>query len=72
MLQHVREAGLLRIPDAARFLGVSRSKLYLLMDCGELAFVKLGKARRVPRIELEKLIERHTTRCVVDLGTALN
>ncbi|MBL8794291.1 MAG: helix-turn-helix domain-containing protein [Planctomycetia bacterium] len=55
-------AGLLRIPDAARLLGVSRSKLYLLMDCGELAFVKFGKARRISPAELELFVERHTER----------
>jgi excisionase family DNA binding protein len=37
------------IPRAAAFLGLSRSKLYALMDAGELAFAKFGKARRIPR-----------------------
>ena len=41
--------GLLRISDASKFLGLSRSKLYQLMDRGELPFVKIGRARRIPR-----------------------
>ena len=41
--------GLLRISDASKFLGLSRSKLYQLMDRGELPFTKIGRSRRVPR-----------------------
>jgi excisionase family DNA binding protein len=49
--------GLVTVGEAARFLGIGRSKLYSLMDAGELAFVKLGRARRVPRAALVKLAE---------------
>ncbi len=41
--------GLLTVQEAAQFLRVSRSKLYDLMDNGELKFVKLGRSRRIPR-----------------------
>jgi excisionase family DNA binding protein len=41
--------GFLTVPDAARFLGISRSKVYLLMDDGELIYAKFGSSRRVPR-----------------------
>ena len=41
--------GLMTIQEAAEFLSVSRSKLYELMDNGELIFVKLGRSRRIPR-----------------------
>ena len=41
--------GLVTIREAAQFLRVSRSKLYDLMDNGELKFVKLGRSRRIPR-----------------------
>lgn len=40
--------GLARVPEAARFLSLGRSKLYELMDAGELAYCKFGKARRIP------------------------
>jgi excisionase family DNA binding protein len=49
--------GLWTIPEAADFLRISRSRLYDLMNSGELAFVKLGRSRRLPR------------RAVVDLAT---
>jgi excisionase family DNA binding protein len=53
------EGGLLTVQDAARFLSVSRSKLYELMDCGELKFVKLGRSRRIPRRALVELAASH-------------
>ena len=41
--------GLMRVQEAARFLGLSRASVYQLMDRGELPWVKLGRARRIPR-----------------------
>ena len=42
-------AGLMSVQEAARFLSVSRSTLYELMESGRLVYVKLGRARRIPR-----------------------
>ncbi len=47
--------GLLVVSKAADFLGLSRSKIYALMDSGELVYVKLGRARRIPRRALIEL-----------------
>jgi len=47
--------GLLTVPEAASFLSVSRSKLYEMMDRGLLPYVKLGRARRIPRRALVEL-----------------
>lgn len=41
--------GLLSVTEAGRFLSCSRSYLYDRMDAGELQFVRLGRARRIPR-----------------------
>jgi len=41
--------GLMTVREAARFLSVSQSTLYVLMDSGRLAYVKIGRARRLPR-----------------------
>jgi excisionase family DNA binding protein len=49
--------GLWTIPEAVDFLRISRSRLYDLMNSGDLIFVKLGRSRRLPR------------RAVVDLAT---
>jgi excisionase family DNA binding protein len=50
--------GLMTISEAARFLSISRSKLYEMMDKGELAYVKLGRCRRIRRRELTDLVSR--------------
>jgi excisionase family DNA binding protein len=41
--------GLMRVIEVAAFLGLSRASVYKAMDQGLLPFVKLGRARRVPR-----------------------
>jgi excisionase family DNA binding protein len=47
--------GLAPIAEACEFLGLSRSNLYTIMDRGELPYVKLGGARRIPRRALVTL-----------------
>jgi len=41
--------GLFTVAEAASFLRLSRSNLYVLMERGELRFVKIGRSRRIPR-----------------------
>lgn len=41
--------GLVTIRQAEEFLGLKRSKIYQLMDRGEIPYVKFGSARRIPR-----------------------
>lgn len=48
----------MRIPDACRFTGISRSMLYLLIAREELEIVKMGTATLVLTESLRKLIER--------------
>ena len=52
------EDGLLTVQQAATFLQISRSNLYALMERGELAFVKIGRSRRIPRRALVELAAR--------------
>ena len=40
--------GLQRITDAAKFLGISRSLVYRLIDSGALPTVRIGRSRRIP------------------------
>ena len=47
-----------RINDAARMIGVGRTKLYELISSGELETVKIGKATRVTTASLHGLIDR--------------
>jgi excisionase family DNA binding protein len=52
------EDGLDTVESAKAFLQVSRSFLYGLMEAGKLEYVKLGKARRIPRRALIDLAAR--------------
>jgi excisionase family DNA binding protein len=47
MEQDEKVCGLARIHEATRFLGVSRTTVYRLMEDGQLAYVKFGKSRRI-------------------------
>lgn len=48
----------MRVPDACRYTGISRSTLYLLIARGEVEVVKLGAATLVLTHSLRDLIER--------------
>ena len=41
--------GLLTIIDAAEWLAISRSAVYQLLNTGEIAYVRIGADRRIPR-----------------------
>ena len=47
---------LLRVTQVAERLALSRSTVYNLMERGELAYVKIGRARRIPPDEINRLI----------------
>ena len=53
--------GLMTVMEAARFLSVSQSTLYSLMDSGRLAYVKIGRARRLPRRGVANFAESNMT-----------
>ena len=53
---------LLTIVDAARHLGISRSKLYELLADGELPSVRIGRTRRIAMSALEEFVADHTDR----------
>lgn len=48
----------MRIPDACRFIGLSRSTLYVLFAKGEIETVKVGGATLVPTESLCAFIAR--------------
>ncbi|WP_156839840.1 helix-turn-helix domain-containing protein [Novosphingobium aquimarinum] len=47
-----------RINDAARMIGVGRTKLYELISTGELETVKIGKSTRVTTASIHDLVKR--------------
>ena len=50
--------GLMTVKECAEFLHLSRSKIYELMDAGDLCFAKLGRSRRIPRRAVIELAAR--------------
>jgi excisionase family DNA binding protein len=48
------ERVLLRIVEVAEMLAISRSKCYEMIQSGELPFIKLGRAIRVARADLDE------------------
>jgi excisionase family DNA binding protein len=46
------------IREAGSALGVSRSTIYRLVDCGELETVKIGRRRLIKRAVMAALVER--------------
>ena len=51
---------LLTIAEAAKLLGIGKTLLYDLMERGELAFVKVGRCRRLQEIQITEFIARNT------------
>lgn len=45
--------GLISVPEAAKFLGISKSLLYELMQQNKIRFAKISNRRLIPRRELE-------------------
>jgi excisionase family DNA binding protein len=50
--------GLLRVEEAAEWLGVGRTKAYELVYRGTLASVTIGRSRRIPVSALEAFVTR--------------
>lgn len=47
-----------RVNDAARMIGIGRTKLYELIATGEVETVKIGKATRITTASLRGLVDR--------------
>jgi excisionase family DNA binding protein len=53
----VMTSALLTVPEAARYLGVGRKKVYELIEWGELKAVKLGRSVQVQKDSLDRFRE---------------
>jgi len=51
----ILDDGFERVADAARFLGVSRSLIYKLLNAGVLPSAKIGNSRRIPTRAVREL-----------------
>ena len=57
----MEDSELLRTDDVQKLLRIGRSKLYEMIAHGELPVVRIGRAVRIPRHELERWIAERTT-----------
>ncbi len=48
---------LLTVPEAARYLGVGRKKIYQLIEYGEVKAVKLGRSTQIEKESLDRFRE---------------
>jgi excisionase family DNA binding protein len=53
---------LLRAEEAAKVLGLGRSKVFAMLSRGELPVVRIGKSVRVPAKALEQWVGDRTSR----------
>jgi excisionase family DNA binding protein len=58
--RRIVDKGLLTIMEAADYLSCGRTKLFELLGTGDLRVVKLGRATRIPRHELDRWIATQT------------
>ena len=51
-------AGLIRVDEAALWLGISRAGVYRLLNDGQLKSIRIGTARLIPRDEMVDFAHR--------------
>lgn len=56
----VEEAGWLSYPEAQKFSGLGRTKLWELVSSGEVQAAKVGRAVRINRRSLNEYMERNS------------
>lgn len=54
------EALLLRAPEAAKLLGISRASAYALLASGQLPHVRLGRSIRIPYHALRTFVAQES------------
>ena len=56
------EPALLSVEQSARYLGVGRTQVFVLLREGRLRSVKVGRRRLIPRSELDRYITEEVER----------
>jgi excisionase family DNA binding protein len=67
------DGGFSTVPEAAAYLGVSRSLIYTLMETRQLPYARFGRTRRIPRTGLRDYAARNlvtASRPTVQAGQA--
>ncbi len=53
----VMTSALLTVPEAAKYLGIGRKKVYELIEWGEIKALKLGRSMQIERDSLDRFRE---------------
>jgi excisionase family DNA binding protein len=56
--------------EGARALGLSRSRIFVLLSRGEIESVQIGRARRIPAEALEQYVARLRNEGAARVGAA--
>lgn len=51
--------GLLTVAETGRLLHLARTTVYRLMNAGQLQYVRIGKARRIPKAAVYDFVRRN-------------
>lgn len=57
---HRLDDPILTIPEVARYLKISKSKVYLLVAREEIPYLKIGRCVRIRRKDLQAWIEKQS------------
>lgn len=57
----IEERYCITVPEAAKKLGISRNFAYELVKRGELPVIRFGKRLLIPKVALEKMLEKAFT-----------
>ena len=60
MTDETTELRCLKVMKVAELLGISRAQVYKLMEAGQLAYVKIGKSRRIRLDAVRGLVQQNT------------
>lgn len=63
---HRLEDPVLTIPEVARYLKISKSKIYDLVSRKEIPHLKIGRNVRIRQADLQRWMEEQTTQCNFD------
>jgi excisionase family DNA binding protein len=66
-LFHQLEDPLLTIPEVARYLKISKSKLYSLVSKEEIPHLKIGRNVRIRHKDLQAWIEKQTNQLSIEV-----
>lgn len=58
---HQLEDTILTIPEVARYLKISKSKIYRLVSKNEIPHIKIGRNVRIRQTDLRIWVEKQTT-----------